>query len=262
MLPLWKHLPRPLIIAHRGASHDAPENTLAAFRLAVRQHAEAVELDAKLSRDGRIVVMHDNTVDRTTDGHGAVRHMDWAALRALSAGGQPGDPETAIPLLEDVLRAVTPDLLVNIELTNYAAPLDALPVKVAELIATLGVADRVWVSSFNPLTLLRFARRLPEVPVGFLVDVRRPWLYRFFHRLVPHALVEPHRALVTPEAVRRWHAAGKAVAVYTVNDAAEMERLFAWGVDGIYTDNPRLAREVREAFLARAAPADSPSPGG
>ena len=251
MLSLWENLPRPLIIAHRGASHDAPENTLAAFRLAVRQHADAVELDAKLTRDGRIVVMHDNTVDRTTDGHGAVRKMDWEALHALNAGGQAGDPETGIPLLEEVLRAVTPDLLVNIELTNYASPLDALPVKVADLVVALGVVGRVWVSSFNPLTLVRFARRLPEVPVGFLVDVRRPWLYRLFHYLVPHAIVEPHLALVSREAVHRWHAQGKAVVVYTVNDAADMERLFAWGVDGIFTDDPRLAREVREAFLAR-----------
>jgi glycerophosphoryl diester phosphodiesterase len=250
MLPLWENLPRPLIIAHRGASHDAPENTLAAFRLAVREHAEAVELDAKLTRDGRIVVMHDNTVDRTTNGHGAVRKMDWEALHLLNAGGEDGDPETGIPLLEDVLRAVTPDLLVNIELTNYAAPLDALPVKVADLLDSLGVAKRVWVSSFNPLTLLRFARRMPEVPIGFLVDVRRPWLYRWFRHVVPHVLVEPHLALVTPEAVRRWHAQGKTVAVYTVNDAADMKRLFAWGVDGIYTDDPHLALEVREAFLA------------
>ena len=251
MLPLWEGLPRPLVIAHRGASHDAPENTLAAFRLAVRRHAEAVELDAKLTRDGHIVVMHDDTVDRTTNGHGAVRKMDWQALRALRVGGQGGDAETGVPLLEEVLQVVTPDLLVNIELTNYAAPLDALPIKVADLIVALGVARRVWVSSFNPLTLLRFARRLPEVPVGFLVDARRPWLYRLFRHVVPHAVVEPPLALVTPEAVRRWHAQGKVVAVYTVNAAADMERLFAWGVNGIFTDLPGLAREVREAFWAR-----------
>ena len=251
MLPLWKDLPRPLVIAHRGASHDAPENTLAAFRLAVRQHADAVELDAKLSRDGRIVVMHDSTVDRTTNGYGAVRKTNWETLHALNAGGRAGDPETGIPLLEEVLQAVAPEVLVNIELTNYAAPLDALPVKVADLITALGVEKRVWVSSFNPLTLLRFTRRLPQVPAGFLVDARRPWLYRLFRPGVPHVLVEPPLAAVTPEAVQRWHGEGKTVAVYTVNDAADMARLFAWGVDGIYTDRPRLAREVREAFWAR-----------
>ncbi len=250
MPPFGENLPRPFIIAHRGASHYAPENTLASFRLAVAQHAEAVELDAKLTRDSRIVVMHDNTIDRTTNGHGAVREMNWEALAHLSAGGEADDPETAIPLLESVLQAVAPDLLVNIELTNYAAPFDDLPDRVADLIVRLGVQERVWVSSFNPIALRRFARRLPNVPIGFLIEPRYPWIYTLFRHFVPHQLVEPHLSLVTEAAVRRWHARGKVVAVYTVDEAEDMRRLFGWGVDGIFTDDPPLAQRVREAFLA------------
>ena len=246
MPAFFPHLPRPLVIAHRGASAHAPENTLRAFRLAVAQQADAVELDAKLSRDGRIVVIHDATVDRTTNGHGAVRRLDWAALRRLSAGGAADDPETAIPLLADVLRAVADDLLVNIELTNYAAPLDALPCRAAETVAALGVQKRVWISSFNPLTLFRFARCLPEVPIGFLVDQARPWLYTLFRWVVPHQAVEPHLKLATAQAVRHWQGAGKAVLVYTVNQPEAMRRLFAWGVDGIFTDRPVLARQIRD----------------
>ncbi len=241
----WETLPRPTIIAHRGASHYAPENTLAAFRLAVAQHADAIELDAKLTRDGRVVVMHDNTVDRTTNGHGAVRKMAWRDLQKLSAGGDPHDPDTAIPLLADVLQAVASDLMVNIELTNYASPTDALPDKVANLITALGVQDRVWISSFNPLTLWRFARRMPSVPVGFLLDQRYPWLYRLAKHFVRHEAVEPHLSLVTASAVTRWHQEGKRVLVYTVNQATAMRRLFRWGVDGIYTDDPPLAQQVR-----------------
>ena len=241
-------LPRPLIIAHRGASHYAPENTLASFRLAVSQHADAVELDAKLTRDGYIVVMHDDTIDRTTGRHGAVREMDWQVLRGVNAGGKPGDAETTIPLLEDVLRAVASDVFVNIELTNYAARFDDLPYLVADMVKRLGVVDRVWVSSFNPVALRRFARRLPEVPVGFLVDPKRTWVYPVFRHFVPHAIVEPHLSLVSEQAIRHWHAQGKAVMVYTVNDADDMRRLFSWGVDGIFTDDPPLARQVWEAF--------------
>lgn len=245
-------LPRPLIIAHRGASRYAPENTLASFRLAVAQHADAVELDAKLTHDGRIVVMHDDTIDRTTGGHGAVRKLDWAALKNLSAGGVPGDAETAIPLLEDVLQAVAPDVFVNIELTNYADRFDDLPYRVADLVSRLGMIDRIWVSSFNPIALRRFARRLPEVPAGFLVDPKRTWVYTVFRPFVPHAVVEPHLSQVSEQAIRHWHAQGKAVIVYTVDNADDMRRLFAWGVDGIFTDDPPLARQVREDFRRAA----------
>jgi len=253
MQPFWEALPRPFIIAHRGASRYAPENTLAAFRLAVAQGADAVELDAKLSRDGQIVVMHDNTVDRTTDGHGAVREMDWDALHRLSAGGEADDPETAVPLLESVLQAVAADVLVNIELTNYAAPSDDLPYLVADLLERLHLQPRVWISSFNPIVLRRFAKRQPDVPVGFLIDERYPWMYALWRHFVPHQLVEPHLSLVSAAAVRRWHARGKLVAVYTVNEADDMRRLFSWGVDAIFTDDPSLALQVREEFLAASS---------
>ena len=252
MQPFWESLPRPFIIAHRGASRYAPENTLAAFRLAAAQGADAVELDAKLSRDGHIVVMHDNTVDRTTNGSGAVREMDWDALQRLSAGGEEGDPETAIPLLENVLEAVAHDVLVNIELTNYAAPLDDLPYLVADLITRLNLQERVWISSFNPWVLRRFAKRMPDVPIGFLIDDRYPWMYPLWRRFVPHQLTEPHLSLVNESAVRRWHVQGKLVAVYTVNDADDMRRLFAWGVDAIFTDDTPLAQRVREEFRAHS----------
>ena len=247
-------LPRPLIIAHRGASRYAPENTLASFRLAVSQHADAVELDAKLTRDGQIVVMHDDTIDRTTNGHGAVRQMDWAALQQVNAGGKTDDAATGIPLLEDVLRAVAADVLVNIELTNYASRFDDLPYRVADLIERLGVVDRVWISSFNPVALRRFARRLPQVPTGFLVDPKSTWVFSVFRHFTPHRLVEPPLALVSEQAIRHWHAQGKRVMVYTVNDADDMRRLFAWGVDGIFTDDPPLAMQIREEFRRAALP--------
>src|SRR3990172_10900022 len=111
-------LPRPAILAHRGASAYAPENTLAALELALRQRADGLELDAKLSADGQVVVIHDQRVDRTTDGHGRVGQMDFEALRRLDAGSwyDSSFRGQKIPTLVEVLERVGGQLLVNVEL--------------------------------------------------------------------------------------------------------------------------------------------------
>ena len=136
---------RPLILGHRGASAYAPENTLAAFRLAREQGADGIELDAKLSADGFVVVMHDTTVDRTTNGTGKVSALTYYELRQLDAGSwynqkYRGEP---IPTLEDVFSAVGRDLLVNVELTNYTTLADALPEKVAALVIKMDLEKQV-----------------------------------------------------------------------------------------------------------------------
>jgi len=242
----WEELPRPAVIAHRGASAYKPENTLAAFNLAVQQHADAVELDAKLTADGRVVIMHDNSVDRTTNGHGLVREHTWKELSEFYSDSPAAD--THIPLLAEVLEAVAPHLMVNIELTNYATPLDNLPEKVAALVQKLGVAERVWVSSFNPIALRRFAAAMPEIPIGLLLKPH-PYFVYALRGLVPHRALHPHFSFVTPERVEKWHRSGKRVYVYTVDDAEEMRRLFRMGVDGIFTDDPILAQKVRAEAL-------------
>ena len=160
----------PVVFAHRGASAHAPENTLAAFRAAVDQKAQGVELDAKLSSDGVVVVMHDQTVDRTTDGSGNVASLTAIQLHRLDAGSHfstdfAGEP---VPTLEEVFNAVADKLLINIELTNYASPLDELPAKVAQLVQQSGLSNRVIISSFHPMNLMRFHKLLPTVPLGLL----------------------------------------------------------------------------------------------
>ncbi|HBY09528.1 MAG TPA: glycerophosphodiester phosphodiesterase, partial [Chloroflexi bacterium] len=123
------NLPRPAIFAHRGASAYAPENTLAAFKLAVDQGADAIELDAKLCADGQIIVIHDQTVERTSNGAGKVADLPLSALQELDAGSWfglefKGEP---IPTLDEVFEAVGQKIFINIELTNYASPRDLLP---------------------------------------------------------------------------------------------------------------------------------------
>src|SRR5512145_3196062 len=119
-------LPKPLIFAHRGASAHAPENTLAAFELAIAQNADALELDVKLSADGHAVVIHDTTVDRTTGSEGRVKDLSLAELRSLDAGTFFSEKYSGerIPTMEEVFESVGKRILINVELTNSNSPRD------------------------------------------------------------------------------------------------------------------------------------------
>lgn len=247
---LFNHLPHPAIIAHRGASAHAPENTLAAFELALRQGADAVELDAKLSADGQIVVFHDLTIDRTTEGHGPLNKMTLAQLRNLDAGSHfdVAFQGERIPTLEEVLKAVGQLTYINIELTNYANLLDDLPNKVAALVKRLKLSQRVFFSSFNPIALTRIRQLLPECPAGLLATAGRSgaWARSWVGHLLKYQALHPEHRDATPELVEGVHQRGKKIFVWTVNQSDEMRRLFQIGVDGIFTDDPVLARQVLE----------------
>jgi glycerophosphoryl diester phosphodiesterase len=247
-MSLLEQLPRPVIFAHRGASAFAPENTLAAFRLASELGAPAIELDVKLNADGQVVVIHDQTVDRTTNGHGDVRNSSLAALRDLDAGRY-FDPQYAgekIPLLSEVLETVGHQMLVNIELTNYATTRDQLVEKVAELVKQHAMTDRVLFSSFTPFNLLRMHRLLPDTPSGLLALEGRSGIIArsFMGRWITPKIIHPFRDDVTPVFVARQKRVNRRIHVWTVNDPLEMKRLFDLGVDGIFTDNPRLALDT------------------
>jgi len=250
---MFASLPRPTIFAHRGASAHAPENTLAAFTLACEHGADAIELDAKLSADAQVVVIHDLTVERTTNGQGRVGSLTLRELKQLDAGSHfsaafKGEP---IPTLEEVFAALGQRIFINVELTNYARPSDDLPEKVCALVEKYALQERVLFSSFNPLALLRARRCLPQIPAGLLALAgsagrlaRSP-----LARLIPHQALHPEIGDVTPQLVRRTQRSGRRVHVYTVNRPDDMRRLFALGVDGIFTDDPHLARQILSKTL-------------
>lgn len=249
---VFSNLTRPAIIAHRGASAYAPENTLAAFKLALQQGADAIELDAKLSADGQVAVIHDQTVDRTTPLHGKVRNFNMAELHKMDAGSHfdvsyRGEP---IPSLEEVLKAVGQLTYVNIELTNYASPLDQLPEKVAELVKRHRLVQRVFFSSFNIIALRRIQRLLPEAPAGLLLAPgwRGRLAHRFLGRYVHYHSLHPALSDVTKTLVDQVHKQGRKIFVYTVNQEQDMRRLFEMGVDGLFTDDPLLAQSVLKDF--------------
>ena len=238
-------LPTPAIFAHRGASAHAPENTLAAFELAIRQGADAIELDAMLCASGEVVVIHDETLERTTDGQGLVSETPLEVLRQLDAGSyfDPAFGGQRIPTLEEVLESVGGRIYINIELKNYTTPRDPLPERVAALVERFGLEESVLFSSFNPWTLRRAHARLPRVPLGLLTTPG--WTGRVLNGplgrlVVPYEALHPERRSVTPALVAAAHRRGARLHTYTVDDPAEARYLFALGVDGIFTNDPLL----------------------
>lgn len=240
---MLSRLPSPVIFAHRGASAYAPENTLAAFKLAHQQGADGIELDVKLSADGIPVVTHDATVDRTTNGSGRVADLELATLQKLDAGeGQ------RIPTLDEVFASLGGQLLINIELTNYKSPNDQLVDKVVKVIEKHGLSESILFSSFFSKNLKRAADLLPQTPRGLLAlpGLLGWWARTFGFRLGDYQALHPVYKNTTAQQIERVHQMGRRVHVWTVNVADEMRQLANWGVDGIFTDDPQLAVEVFE----------------
>jgi len=242
-------LPRPTIFAHRGASAHAPENTLAAFELALAQGADGIELDAKLSADGHVVIIHDATVDRTTDRQGRVKDMSLAELRSLDAGGFFAEQYHGekVPTLEEVFEALGKRMFVNVELTNYNTPGDYLVESVCMLVKKCGLQKQVLFSSFFASNLSKARGLLPEVPRGLLAfnGLFGAWARSFGFAFGRYQALHPNLKDVTPQQVQRVHRLKRRVHVWTVNTAEDMRRLFNWDVDAIFTDDPQLALQVR-----------------
>ncbi|MBN1451700.1 MAG: hypothetical protein JW963_11855 [Anaerolineales bacterium] len=240
--------PRPLILAHRGASAHAPENTLAAFELALKQGAHGIELDAKLSADGEVVVIHDASVERTTSGQGRVAQLDLTALRKLDAGSFFSDQFRGekIPTLIEVFETIGKHTIINVELTNYDTPRDGLADRVCELVRRFELQGSVLFSSFLPSNLKRTRSLLPDTPRGLLAlgGWIGWWARSFDFNFGDYQALHPSLRDVTHQQVARVHRLKRRIHVWTVNGAEDMRRLVGWGVDGIITDDPKLATDI------------------
>ena len=250
---LWLTACRTLNIAHQGASAAAPSNTLAAFRRAAELGADGIELDVHFSADGVPVVIHDFTVDRTTDGTGRVAELTLATLKELDAGSwfDPAFAGEQIPTLAEVFETVGPHLLINVELKALPTGKDGLEQAVVDLVEAHHLADRVLLSSFNPFAIRQVRRLSPHLPIGLLyADTPLLRLARVLAGLMrslhPEAM-HPHWSVVDPAAVRRVHARGQRLIVWTVDDPDHMQQLARWGVDGIITNRPDRLLKVLEA---------------
>lgn len=242
---MLEHFPRPIILAHRGDLKHAPENTLPAFQQAIQKGADGVELDAKLTADGQIIVFHDSVLDRTTNGSGKVSSLKLDSLRQLDAGSWFDEKfkGTQIPLLAEVFETVGKDKLINIELTNYATPRDGLTDQVCALIKRHNNQAQIIFSSFFASNLKRASQLLPEIPRGLLAmpGMIGIWARSFGFTFGAYQALHPHISSLTKEQVQRVHRLKRRVHVWTANAPAEMLQLKEWGVDGFFTDDPGLA---------------------
>jgi len=247
---MFNDFKQPVIFAHRGACALAPENTLSSFELAFERRADGVELDAKLSKDGQVVVIHDPTLERTTDGIGKVNELPLAELKKLDAGSkfEARFAGERIPTLEEVFEHVGKKLLINVELTNYSSSGDDLILKVADVVKRQNMQQRVLFSSFLPKNLVKIKALIPESPVAILCLPGLPGAFtrsRFLRKISPE-IVHPYLNDVAASYVRKQHEWGRRVHVWTVNTDADLQRMLALHVDGLITDDPQKARNLME----------------
>lgn len=237
---------RPMVVAHRGASGEAPENTLAAFRLALELGAEGVELDVHLSAEGVPVVLHDALVDRTTDGRGPVRDLSLEALRGLDAGRWFADRFSGerIPTLAEALALLRP-VRVIVEIKNGPIYYEGIAREVAAVIRETG-HPAVTVSSFDHPVLLEMKELCPRLPTAVLF-VARPIDPVRLAKDAGAAYLHPQWAYVTAAMVEQAHRAGLRVEAWTVDDPVVMTRLAEMGVDGIMSNYPGRLRALLTA---------------
>ena len=233
---------RPLVIAHRGASAEAPENTIAAFERALELGADALQLDVHLSRDDQPVVIHDFTLERTTDGSGPVRARTVRELKRLDVGGwfRPAFRGQRVQTLQEVLERFRERARLSITLKGGSTLYPGIEERVVGLLEVYDALERALVQSLDLDALGSLRARSPEVRLGALIahrpidleaDLAPGWT-----ALCPSVeiLGLAERATI--------HAAGRECHVWTVNEPALMDRLIEWGVDGIITDRPDLLR--------------------
>jgi glycerophosphoryl diester phosphodiesterase len=240
---MWDDLPAPIVIGHRGDKLYSPENTLSSFTQAAEKGADAVEFDVKLTADRQVVVIHDQTVNRTTNGSGNISKLSLDAIRKFDAGIQfPGQfSKEKIPTLEEVFDTVGKRVLMNVELTNYATPADGLVPIVVDLVKKHGMENRVLFSSFFSWNLKLAGRLLPGTPRALLT--MRGWKGYWGRSLGwrgDYMALNPFFTDINASMVNRLHASGKRVFAWTVTPEAGIQKMIRLGVDGIITGDPAL----------------------
>ncbi|MBQ9324447.1 MAG: glycerophosphodiester phosphodiesterase [Clostridia bacterium] len=238
----------PTIYAHRGASGYAPENTLEAFSLAADMHADGVELDVHLTRDDVLVVAHDETVDRVSDGSGRICDMTLSELKQLHFNKtHPEYKNATIPTLEEVYALLKPTgLCVNVELKNSIILYPQLEEKCIALADRMGMRERVLYSSFNHYSMQHIKSIDPSIPCGLLYEATlvRPWEYA--GSLKADALHPHFTQLLIPDIARLAHENGIRVHVWTVNQEEDIRMCLEAGADMIITNYPDRAIALRK----------------
>jgi len=241
---------KPLIVGHRGAMGTAPENTAASFKKAIDEGADGIELDVHMTKDGHLVVIHDPTIDRTSNGKGFVKDFTLMELKQYDFGSS-FDSKYAgeqILTLEEALEIVFNCSVINIEIKNGPIFYEGIEEKVLKVIKDFNIAEKVVISSFNHYTINKISTLSTEIVCGILYmeGLFHPWEYA---RMVGAKAVHPYYLSIVPEEIKRCHENDIMVNVFGVNDDPFFEMLIKAGVDAIITDFPERALQVRKRII-------------
>lgn len=229
-----------LTYAHRGASGYCPENTMAAFVKAIELGSHGIETDVQMACDGELVLIHDEAVDRTTDGSGYVKDYAYAALSMLDAGSWFSSDfrNERIPKAEElIILAKKYNILINFEIKNSVVNYPGIEDKLVSLISKYDMTDKIILSSFNHYSMVYCKNKYPNIKTALLYSdiLYKPSSYCNF---VGADAIHPYFKNIDKEIINEAHNKGLLVNVYTVNETSDIKRLLDWGVDGIITNYP------------------------
>ncbi|MFQ5834170.1 MAG: glycerophosphodiester phosphodiesterase [Candidatus Thorarchaeota archaeon] len=229
---------RPIVIGHRGAPVDAPENTMLSFQRAIQVGADMIELDIRETTDGHLICLHDEDVSRTTDGEGTVSELTLTEVRSLDAG-----QGEKIPLLEEVLDFAKGRISVNMDLKVFD-----YEEQILRLVEKRGMVGTVIASSFYQMTLEAMRELSTEIRTAILVEHDASDSVRDAIRIEANA-INPKFNILTDEIIHETHGAGLSVFPWTVNSEESMTSLLKREVDGLITDDPAKAVQIVKTLL-------------
>lgn len=233
---------KPQIFAHRGARVVAPENTLPAFAKALEMGVAGIELDVHCSRDQKLAVIHNFSVNKTTNRRGAVSQYSATQMAEMDAGSyfDPAYAGTGIPTLDQVFDLVGNRCLINVEIKSNSPTGGEEAAILAEMIQQRKLYEQVIVSSFNAITLIRLHAIDPKIQLGYLYYLPMPYflLDAWFTSIMQPSALHPYHRLIDEELMTYAHKKGCAVNTWTVNELSDAQRLTALGVDVIMSDVP------------------------
>lgn len=238
------------IFAHRGASAYAPENTVEAFALAMEQGADGIELDVQMTKDGQVVVIHDETIDRVSDGTGAVRDYTLEELKKFHFSNHMENYENAvIPTLKEVLDLIkSSNMLLNIELKTGIYWYPNLEEKTMELVKEAGMEDRVIYSSFNHYSIKKILEMNPHAECAFLYSDVILNVDKYAKNAGVCGLHPAVYHLKMAEFLKEYQESGLKVRVWTVNKKEDMEKFIKADLEAVITNYPDKALEIRNAL--------------
>ncbi|SDM13962.1 glycerophosphodiester phosphodiesterase [Bacillus sp. OK048] len=233
------------IFAHRGYSAVFAENTMSAFVAAEKAGADGIELDVQVTKDGEVVVIHDEKVDRTTTGNGFVKDLTFKEIRMFNANKK-GEKKEPIPSLIEVLEWMkTNQLICNIELKNGILPYEGMEEKVIKLVREYDLSDRIVISSFNHYSIVLSYRMAPEIETAPLFNERiyMPWVYA---QSIRAQGIHPKFSSITEEIIKESMKNGISVRPYTVNKDADIAKLLKINCSALITDDPVKALKMKK----------------